>query len=125
MIQVKFKNLEKSDSATIIALEKIEALVTKFDALKESSIIVSLEMENSQFQAGPDVFSASIFIQNGKFKNLKLRKKNSDLYKAIADLSAHLLESLNRSGDKKRVKNRILERRILKQNFFEIEKAET
>ena len=106
MIQIKFKNLEKSELAKDAALERIEALVEKFEDLRTSRVVVTLEMENSPIQAGPDLFNVKIHISGGRFSGTTVTKSDSNLYKALADISDHMLEVLNRYGDKERVKKR-------------------
>lgn len=112
MIQIKFKNLEKSQLAKDAVLERIEALVLKFEDLKESRIIVTLEMQNSPLQAGPDLFSVKLFISRGRFRGITVTKSDSNLYKALAEVVEHMLEVLNRAGDKERVKKRAVARQI-------------
>lgn len=111
MIQIKFKNLEKSEIAREAVEDKINGLVEKFPALKESQLKVTLEMENSQFQAGPDLFKVKFLVSRGRYDGVIVEKKNSNLYIALADLSDHLLETLNRFGDKERVKDRTRSRK--------------
>jgi ribosome-associated translation inhibitor RaiA len=113
MIQVKFKNLEKSEMAMDAVNERLEPFVEKFEDLKESRITVTLEMQNSPIQAGPDLFTVQLHISQGRFKGTTVKKSNSNLYKALADVSDHLLEKLNRLGDKERVKQRTKARKIL------------
>lgn len=112
MIQVKFKNLEKSELAKHLTEERIEAVISKFTDLSESKIIVTLDMQNSPLQSGPDVFNINLQILNGKYKGVRVTKTNINLYKALADLTDHLLEKLNRTSDKKRVKSRTIARQI-------------
>ncbi|MBK7892071.1 MAG: HPF/RaiA family ribosome-associated protein [Bdellovibrionales bacterium] len=106
MIQIKFKNLERSELAREAVVERIGALVEKFEDLKGSRITVTLEMENSPTQAGPDVFNVKIHVARGRFDGTVVTKSNSNLYVALADLVDHMLEKLNRSGDRERVKGR-------------------
>ena len=106
MIQVKFKNLDKSELAKEAALERVESLIEKFEDLKTSRIVVTLEMENSPTQAGPDLFNVKLHISRGRFSGTTVTKSDSNLYKALADISDHMLEVLNRYGDKERVKKR-------------------
>lgn len=55
MIQVKFKNMDKSEIVREAVQARIEALVEKFVDLRESRIHATLEIENSPIQAGPDL----------------------------------------------------------------------
>lgn len=112
MIQIKFKNLERSELARQAALERIDAIVEKFEDLKDSRITVTLEMENSPIQAGPDVFNVKIHVAGGRFDGTVVTKSSSNLYVALADLVEHMLEKLNRFGDRERVKERAKARRL-------------
>jgi ribosome-associated translation inhibitor RaiA len=106
MMKVIFKNLEPSDFARHIATEKLEQTILKFPDVSSSSLRLTLEMHNSPVQAGPDSFSATLQVLNGRYRGVRLSKTSSSLYVAIAELSARLLEKLNRFGDKRRVKSR-------------------
>lgn len=112
MIQVKFKNLEKSEMAREAARDRIETLVEKFPDLSSSKIQVTLEMENSPTQAGPDLFKVKLHLSSGRYKGITVEKANSNLYVALADVVDHMLEVLNRFGDKARVKERKAARQI-------------
>jgi ribosome-associated translation inhibitor RaiA len=106
MIQVKFKNLERSDLVQEAVVERVETLIKKFPDLSKSLIEVTLEMENSPIQAGPDLFSVKLRISRGRFGGMTVTKADANLYKALADLFDHMLEKINRAGDKERVKQR-------------------
>lgn len=112
MIRIKFKNLEKSELAKEAVNERIEALIEKFEDLKNCRIDVTLEMENSPTQAGPDVFNVKLHISNGRYAGTTVSKSSSNLYKALADMVDHMLEKLNRAGDKARVRERAKARKI-------------
>lgn len=114
MIQVKFKNLDKSEIAREIVEERILALVNKFDALKKSKIVVTLEMENSPTQAGPDLFKVKLHVSRGRYNGITVVKSNSNLYVALANVADHMLEVLNRFSDRARVKERKKARAIAK-----------
>lgn len=112
MIQIKFKNLEKSEMAREAVENRIEGLVEKFPDLSPSKIQVTLEMENSPTQAGPDLFKVKLHISRGRYDGITCEKANSNLYVALAEVVDHMLESLNRFGDKARVKERKRARQI-------------
>lgn len=116
MIILVFKNMEKSVYVSDLATEKINAIVERFPLLNESKIRLTLSMDNSPFQAGPDSFSAKAVIKGGKYDGIILEKTSENLYSALADLVEHTLERLNRFGDKKRIKNINSKRKILKAN---------
>ncbi len=104
MISVKFKNLEKSELAREAATERMEALVEKFPDLAPSKIQVTLEMENSPLQAGPDLFKVKVYVSRGRYDGVTYETSDSNLYVALAETVDHLLETLNRHGDRERVK---------------------
>lgn len=112
MIQVKFKNLEKSEMAREAAQDRVEALVVKFPDLNKSKIQITLEMENSPSQAGPDLFKVKCHILGARYDGVTVEKQNSNLYVALADVIEHMLEILNRFGDKARVKERTNARHV-------------
>lgn len=106
MIKVVFKNLEKSQLAIDIVTEKIELFMEKFPDLKDHKVHLFLSMENSFFKKGRDVFSIKAVIDGKKYGGIVIQKKDINLYAALDELTLVLLESLNRKGDKKRVKTR-------------------
>lgn len=106
MIQIKFKNLEKSEMAREAVHDRVEALIEKFDDLSESKIQVTLEMENSPAQAGPDLFKVKVHVLRGRYDGITVEKSDSNLYVALAEVADHMLEVLNRYGDRARVKER-------------------
>jgi len=109
---IVFKNLDKSELAREIVRERIGDFFRKFPYLKKHDVRVCLSMENSYSQAGPDLFTAKMIVKGSRYKNLILEKSAPNLYQAIADLHEHLLERLNRAGDRRRVKSRNQKRRI-------------
>jgi len=115
MIQIKFKNLEKSEMAREVVVERVEGLVLKFPDLSESKILVTLEMENSPVQAGPDLFKIKLHVSRGRYDGITVEKSNSNIYIALAEVVDHMLEKFNRFGDKSRVKERSKARQISKE----------
>ncbi len=112
MIKVTFKNLKKSNLAEKVVLEKMNLLVEKFPELEQNSIQLTLSMDNSSIQPGPDEFGIKIQIKGKKFEGLILEKKAKSLYMAMALVYEALLELLNRRIDKIRVKSRSQLRKI-------------
>ncbi len=106
MILVKFKNLEKSENVREAVDERLIPLVEKFPDLSKSKILVTLEMENSPVQPGPDCFSVKLHVTGGRYAGIRLEKSDANLYVALALVVDHMLESLNRFGDRVRVKER-------------------
>jgi ribosome-associated translation inhibitor RaiA len=112
MIHVKFKNLEKSEIGREAAIERLETITVKFPDLEKAKIDVTLEMHNSPSQPGPDLFSAKVCILTGRYKGIAITKLDANLYVALADVVDHLLEKLNRYGDRARVKKISAERKL-------------
>ena len=102
--KVKFKNLEKSELAKSIVLERLEGVVEKFPLLVDHDITFTLEMANSPKQNGPDCFIVKVVVDGKKYKNIVLSQENINLYIATAYLFDNLTNRLNRFGDKQRVK---------------------
>lgn len=117
MVTITFKNLETSQLAKDAVHEKMEHVLDQFPELSRSKCFVTLEMENSPRQSGPDVFKTKLRVQGGKFDGLILEKQALSLYIALADLSEHLLERLNRMGDKVRVKARHQARKFIEKTL--------
>lgn len=110
-MRIVFKNLDRSELAKEAVEERLGDMVEKFPELKKSRISVTLSMENSPLKAGPDAFTVRVVIQGKQFGGTTLSKTASSLYVALADVREHLLEVLNRSGDKNRILKRSRERR--------------
>ncbi len=106
MLKVSFQDLTKSEFATQVVNEKIKHIEEKFPELKDHNLNFSMKMINSPQHAGPDLFSARLRIVGKRFKNLIIEKKAPNLYKAISQVFAIILERLNRSRDKIRSKQR-------------------
>lgn len=115
MINIKFKNLDKSELAREAVSDRIDGLIVKFPDLKECKIRVTLEMENSPFQAGPDLFKVKLHIARGRYDGVTIEKSDSNLYVAMAEVVDHMLELLNRFGDRSRVKERSRARKIARE----------
>lgn len=114
MIQVVFKDLERSELAREAAMERMEAIVARFPDLKPSRITVTLSMQNSPIQSGPDMFTVKVYCRGGRYRDILLEKSASNLYVALADVVEHMLERLNRFTDRRRIKERTRARRFAK-----------
>lgn len=124
MIQVIFKNLDKSELARESAVERIETVVQRFPDLSMSKISVTLSMENSPLQAGPDLFTVKIHCRGGRYRGITLEKSAPNLYAALAEVVDYMLERLNRFGDRARVKDRSKARQLAKAQAFQGQNAE-
>lgn len=111
-MRIVFRNLEKSELAKEAVKERLGDMVEKFPKLKDHRITVTLFMENSPAQPGPDSFGVKVLIQGRDYRNVSLCKTSPSLYRALADVKEHLLEVLNRTGDRTRVAERAMERRL-------------
>lgn len=100
MIKIVFKNLESSELAKNIVKERFEPVIEKFPSLKSHKITLTLEMENSPNQAGPDLFTVSTMVSGKTFKNLKMKKSSENFYLAAAELVDGFNELMSRESDR-------------------------
>ncbi|NBX67853.1 MAG: hypothetical protein EBR01_02675 [Proteobacteria bacterium] len=112
MLKVIFKGLDRSELAREAAENKLEEVMSRFPELQQSTLAVTLGMENSSRQAGADVFTVKLRIETGKYRGVILEKSAPNLYSALGAVAEHLLERLNRFSDKARVKSRNQERKL-------------
>ncbi len=112
MIHFVFKNMDRSDFAKTAILDRLQRMVEKFPELRGQKMQVTLELLNSPIHAGPDRFLIRLNVISGRYRGIRLQKSASNLYQAVADLIDHLLERLNRFGDRHRVKSRAQARRL-------------
>ena len=112
MIKINYKKLKKSDMINEKVIERLAVIIDKFPDLSSSTLSVLLEMENSPSQAGPDLFKVKLFIAGGRYNEIVIEKSDANIYVALAEVVDHLLEVLNRFGDKERVVKRNKERRF-------------
>jgi ribosome-associated translation inhibitor RaiA len=113
MIKVVFKNIDKSELAKDIVRSRLGETVDKFPELQaHHKLAVTLSMENSPLQAGPDLFAVKLVITGKKFDGIVIEKNAANLYLAVAELCEALLERLNRATDRSRVKNRAQARKV-------------
>lgn len=112
MINVKFKNLEQSELAREAVQERIEPLIEKFPDLGQIKIQITLEMKNSPTQVGPDVFKVKVQVTRSRYSRITVEKASPNLYVALANIVDHMLETLNRLGDRTRVKERLNARQL-------------
>lgn len=120
-LTIAFKNLDKSELAQEIVKERMSEFYIKFPNLRNHDVRICLSMDNSFIQAGPDLFTAKLIVQGPHFRRLILAKSAPNLYEALADLDGHLLERLNRAGDRRRIKNRNQERKLMQKTYNDSE----
>lgn len=111
-MKIVFRNMEKSEFAEAAVKERLGDMVEKFPRLAGHQITVTLSMENSPVQAGPDSFTVRVLILGPEFKEISLAKHDATLYAALAAVREHLLETLNRHGDRARVITRRRQRQL-------------
>ncbi len=114
-MDIRFRNLEKSELAREATEQRLAPALARFPDLRLEDVVVTLSMENSRTQPGPDQFTVKIHFSTGRYRGITLQKSAGNLYGALAETVDHLLERLNRHGDKTRVKNRNLNRRLQRQ----------
>jgi ribosome-associated translation inhibitor RaiA len=106
MLKIVFKNLEPSQLARDIVKQRIEPIIEKFPALTGHKVTLTLEMENSPDQAGPDLFTVSSMVTGKNFNNLKIKKSSRNFFLATAELVDGFNELLSRENDRLFKRNR-------------------
>lgn len=101
-MKIVFKNMEPSTLARQIVEDKLTPVIDKFPKLKFNTLTVTLEMENSPSHAGPDLFTTWVVIKVAGGRNLKLKRSDMNLYRALSLLSDGLMESLSQKHSEKK-----------------------
>lgn len=114
-----FRNFESSDIARAVVTERMEGVFARFEDFRKEQVLMTLTMDNSPQQAGPDRFEISLHCQSGRYRGLRLTRRASHLYAAVAELVDRLPDILNRHGDKKRVSRLHRVRKMMDQKRFE------
>ena len=114
-MQIVFRNLEKSELAKQAVEERLGDIWEKFPKLNDHKITVTLFMDNSPEQPGPDSFGVKVLIQGKSFRNLSLCKTSPSLYKSLADVREALLESLSRAKPRPALHSKTVGRRFQRQ----------
>lgn len=117
MITIVFKNLDKSDLTKAVVIARVQETIDRFPDLAGHRITVTLSMQNSPQQAGPDHFTVKIHVRGGKYRDVLIEKSAMNVHLALADVNEHLLERLNRMGDRTRVKLRSRRRLLVDQSL--------
>lgn len=94
-MKIVFKNLEPSNLARGIVEDKLSPVFDKFPHLAHANVTVTLEMENSPAQAGPDLFNAWVVIKGTRTTAFKLKRSDTNLYRAVSQLEDALMEKLS------------------------------
>ena len=96
MLELKFKNLEKSELAREVVAEKVGLLLEKSAELKKSKVVITLELQNSADKPEPDLFSVKLQIINGKYAGTTLSESSPNMYNALSDLAERLVKKIDR-----------------------------
>ena len=112
-VRIHFKDLDVSELAKEVILDRLNDAAARFPELRHHRLTATLSMENSPRHPGPDLFGVKLMVSGRKFGSVILEKKAENLYLAVALLHEALFERLNRCSDKKRVKCRARERKVL------------
>jgi ribosome-associated translation inhibitor RaiA len=118
MLKIVFKNMESSQLAKETVQEKINRVIEKFPSLKDHKITLTLEMENSPKQAGPDLFTVSSMVSGKTYKGLKIKRSSGNFYIATAELADGLKELLSRESDRL-IKSHRIQNNSLGEQFYE------
>jgi ribosome-associated translation inhibitor RaiA len=114
MIQIKFKNFDKSEIINRVIFKKIGALADRFKELHKSKILVSIEMESSPDQVVADHFKIKLRVSQGRYDGVSIEKTNLNFYVALDEISGNLTKILGRFGDRARVRERKKARELAK-----------
>lgn len=123
MIRVVFKNMANSASVKESVLQRIASFEDKFPDLYGSKTTATVELKNSPEHAGKDLYTVTVHISGGRYHGVRLQKSSETLLVALAEVGEHLLERLNRFGDRLRMKERKLARKFsenLKQPLLDV-----
>lgn len=123
MIRVVFKNMSNSETMKESVFQRLTSFEEKFPDLLQSKMTVTVELRNSPEHPGQDLYSVTLHIHGGRYHGVRLQKSSIKLLAAISDVADHLLERLNRFGDRTRMKERKLARKFvesLRQPLLEV-----
>lgn len=113
MIRVVFKNMSQSDARKVAVLQRLKAFEDKFPDLSLSKIQATVELTNAPDHPGQDLFTVTLHIHGGRYHGVRLQKSSMNLAGALSAVADHVLERLNRFGDRTRVKERKLARKFI------------
>ncbi|MEZ4750450.1 MAG: hypothetical protein R3B54_07425 [Bdellovibrionota bacterium] len=105
-MKVNFKDLRPSELILETIEERLKDDFKRFPDLRSEAVEVTVSMENSPQQAGPDVFGIRFRVLKGRYKGIILQKKSQSFYRALGKLNKSLVERLNRAGEKVRTRSR-------------------
>lgn len=123
-IKVVFKNVDKSDFAESTIKERFSLLKEKFPEIARRRTTVTLSMDNSPKQAGPDLYGVKVQLRADKNQNIIMEKTAQNPYQALHLLFDRIHERLIRFDEKKRRIKRG-RRRHQKQNYVAVTHEES
>ncbi len=100
IVKIVFKNMESSQFVKGFIHERINPILDKFSSLQGHRITLTIEMENSPRQAGPDLFTVSSMVSGKIYKGLKVKRSSANFYLATAELAESLNQILGRESDR-------------------------
>jgi hypothetical protein len=102
MMRIIFRNMDRSQLAIEVISERMQSVFDKFQRLNSNDVTITLTMENSPIQAGPDLFCLKFYCNRGEFKGFAIEKRSPNLYIGLADLVDALCERLGRNAERHR-----------------------
>ena len=100
-MEIQFVRLKKS-SAVIEAIEdRMTPIFEKANIDYQRKVKITVAMENSPVQAGPDLFRVRMRIKTGIFRNLIVEKADMNFYKALSSLAESVSTTLQRNKGKR------------------------
>jgi hypothetical protein len=102
MMRIIFRNMDRSQLAIEVISERMQSVFDKFKRLNPLDVTMTLKMDNSPVQAGPDLFCLKFYCNRGTFKGLAIEKRSPNLYIGLADLVDTLCERLGRNAERQR-----------------------
>lgn len=112
MVRVVFKNLVRSEMFASIAEQKVQEALQRYPIDVRRKIVLTLSTGVGTLKTGSGQFHAKLEVYRRQGPPLFVQKSSSSAYGALAgviDIIPHLVNSL---GDKVRVKERQLSRRL-------------
>jgi hypothetical protein len=102
MMRIIFRNMDRSELAVEIISERMQLVFDKFERLNPLDVTMTLKMDNSPVQAGPDLFCLKFYCNRGSFRGLSIEKRSPNLYIGLADLVDTLCDRLGRNAERQR-----------------------
>jgi ribosome-associated translation inhibitor RaiA len=102
-MKIVFKNGLESEFIKNAMNQHMEVLEEKHPELQQTDAIVTVKMDNSPLQAGPDSYTVNIRLIGGRnFRNISLHKTAQNFYSAMNAAFHVLAQKLSKKSEKKR-----------------------